>query len=189
MVLVVIGLVLIAVVSRVSKPVEGRVVKVYDGDTVAIELGGRQFKCRLIGIDAPEMSYSRLWEEMDKVSKYAPVASRKELSAAKQAFRKWTDVMEAQAGRARDELGRIVNGKSVRLAYDSKEPERDRYGRLLVYVSVDGADVNAEMIRRGLAVADTRFGCDRLDEYVKLQQAAQAAHVGLWATTGKSAKE
>ena len=37
-------------------------------------------------------------------------------------------------------------------------------------------------------VADTRFSCDGLDECVKLWRAAQAAHVGLWALSGKAGR-
>jgi len=95
--------------------------------------------------------------------------------------------MEARAREARDALAAMVDGRTVRLAYDSKQPRRDRYGRLLVYVTVGDIDVNAQMLRRGLAVADTRFPCDRLGGYVGLWRAAQAAGVGLWARAEKSA--
>jgi len=180
--LVLIAIAVLRTFPRASGPAQGTVTDVYDGDTVAIESAGKQFRCRLLGIDAPEMSYAGLSEEMDKVWKYASEEGRRELAASKQAFEKWAGVMEAQAMRARDELDGMANGKGVRLAYDTKEPLKDRYGRLLVYVTMDGTDVNAEMIRRGLAVADTRFRCDRLDDYVKLQRDAQAAQVGLWAS-------
>jgi len=165
--------------------VRGTVIEVYDGDTITIKADGTRFKCRLLGIDAPEMSYKRLWTEMDKVSKYAPLEARRELYEAQKVFRKWAKVMEGHAREARNAPAGMVKGKTVRLEYDSREPTRDRYGRLLVYVSLDGTDVNAELIRCGLAVADTRFSCDRLNEYVKLWRAAQAAHVGLWGLSAK----
>lgn len=159
----------------------GKVVKVYDGDTITIESDGARHRCRLLGIDTPELSNARLWTEMDKVSKYSSLQARRELHAAREAFRKWAKVMEARAREARSALSGMVDGRTVRLAYDSRQPRRDRYGRLLVYVASGDLDVNAEMLRRGLAVADTRFSCDRLEEYVKLWRAAQAARVGLWA--------
>jgi len=179
--LVLVAIAVLRISSNVGGPGQGTVTRVYDGDTVAIESTGRQSRCRLLGIDAPEMSYSGLSEEMDKVLKYAPEEGRSELAASKEAFEKWAGVMEAQAQRARDELDKMVHGKRVRLAYDTNEPRKDRYGRLLVYVSVDGTDVSAEMIKRGLAVADTRFQCERLDDYVTLQHEAEAAQVGMWA--------
>ena len=54
-------------------------VDVRDGDTIAIGSDGVRHKCRLLGIDAPEISYAPLWTEMDKVSKcalFAPVTGR-----------------------------------------------------------------------------------------------------------------
>ena len=161
-------------------PTAGAVVNVYDGDTITVDVGGEKHKCRLLGIDAPELSYARLWTEMDKVSKYATLEARRELHDARNVYRKWAKVMEAHGARARDVLAEMVKGKGVRLQYDGHEPSKDQYGRLLVYVSVGETDVNAELIRRGLVVADTRFSCDRLGDYVKLWRAAQAGHVGMW---------
>ena len=50
----------------------------------------------------------------------------------------------------------------------------------MAFVSIDGTDVNAEMIRRGLAIAERRHPCDRGDAYIRAMRTAQAAHVGLW---------
>jgi len=170
-----------------GEPTSGTVVKVYDGDTITIESDGARHKCRLLGIDTPEISYGRLRSEMEKVVKYAPAEAQPELEAARRTFEKWAAVTEAHAREARDALTAMVDGRTVRLAYDSQQPRRDRYGRLLVYVAAGDLDVNAEMVRRGLAVADTRFSCDRLGGYVGLWRAAQAARLGLWARAEKSA--
>jgi endonuclease YncB( thermonuclease family) len=70
--------------------------------------------------------------------------------------------------------------KTVTLVYDRDGKEKDQYDRLLVYVTVDTKDVNAEMVRQGWAVADTRFKTDRLDAYVKLWRAAQSGNMGMW---------
>ena len=43
-----------------QKRTEARVVTVNDGDTVAIQMEGREYRTRLIGIDAPEMG-QRPW--------------------------------------------------------------------------------------------------------------------------------
>lgn len=169
-----------------AEPVAGQVVQVHDGDTVTIESDGTRYKCRFLGIDAPEMSHARLRAEVEKVSKYALPEARHDLDEARQVLRKWASTMEAHAREARSALVGMVADKTVRLACDSKQPRKDRYGRLLVYLSVGQLDVNAEMIKRGLAVADTRFPCDRLEEYVELLQAAKAARVGLWSRPGDS---
>lgn len=80
------------------------------------------------------------------------------------------------SGWVRDRVG----GREVALVAD--ESDRDRYGRLLRYVEVDGADVGAELVRAGLALA-RRYPPDtaRADEYEAVQQAAEDAGAGMWA--------
>jgi micrococcal nuclease len=74
---------------------------------------------------------------------------------------------------------RLVAGKTVRLEFD--EHRRDRYGRLLAYVYVDGLFVNAELIRQGYAQVSTYRENQRYhDEFARLQQSAIAARRGLW---------
>lgn len=73
----------------------------------------------------------------------------------------------------------LVAGKQVRLERDISD--RDRFGRLLRYVYVDGTLVNAELVRQGYARAitiqpDTRES-GRLRD---LEREAQAAGRGLW---------
>jgi len=165
-----------------------KVVGVYDGDTITVEDEGVKHKCRLLGIDAPELSYRSLWSEMDKVSKYTPLDARRELHEAQSVFRTQAQVVEAHGKAARDALADLIQGRIVGLEYDANGPTRDRYGRLLVYVNIAEMDVNAEMIRRGLAVADTRFPCDRLEDYVKLWRTSQASRVGLWKLPTKDAQ-
>jgi len=50
---------------------------------------------------------------------------------------------------------KLVLHKKVRIKYDKKR--KDRFRRLLGYVFVDGGMVNAEILRRGLAVIDVRW--------------------------------
>lgn len=159
----------------------GRVAERYDGDTVTVEADGERHRCRLLGIDAPELSHARLWTEMDRVSKHATFDARRELHEARNVFRKWAAVMEGHAAKARDALSGLVGGKEILLEYDGQLPPQDRYGRLLVYISAGDMDVNAEMLRLDLAVAETRFPCDRIDECVKIWRAAQASRAGMWA--------
>ena len=81
-----------------------------------------------------------------------------------------------EATRANQEL---VLGKRVGLERDVSE--RDRYGRLLRYVYVNGTFVNGELVRRGLAQArayppDTKYRA-LLDS---LEQEARAQGMGMW---------
>ena len=74
----------------------------------------------------------------------------------------------------------LVEGKRVRLETDISD--RDKYGRLLRYVSVDGQDVAAELIREGYAYVYSRKpDIARLKTYAALERAAKEARVGLWA--------
>ena len=73
----------------------------------------------------------------------------------------------------------LVEGSLVRLERDVSE--RDRYGRLLRYVYVDGIFVNAELVRLGCARAvqyppDTRHS----ELLERLEEEAKEAQRGLW---------
>jgi endonuclease YncB( thermonuclease family) len=87
---------------------------------------------------------------------------------------------ECLADEATRWLRERVDGRQVELVVDRSD--RDRYGRLLRYVEVDGADVGAGLVRAGLALA-RRYPPDtgRADEYERLQREAEQAGIGLWA--------
>ncbi len=73
----------------------------------------------------------------------------------------------------------LVEGRTVRLVLDVQP--RDRYGRLLAYVYVDGQFVNAELVRRGYAEAATYPpNVKHHAELVELQRRARQAGAGLW---------
>jgi len=161
-------------------PRSGKVVDVIDGDTIVIKAKRVRYECRLLGIDAPELSYKFLWKEMDKLLKYTSGRPRRELETAQKVFRERAKLVAWFARKARGMLSDMVKRKTVELTYDRKEGPRDKYDRLLVYVSLGGKDVNAEMIRRGLAVPDVRFSASRLGFYRELWRTVQAHRVGLW---------
>jgi micrococcal nuclease len=78
---------------------------------------------------------------------------------------------------------RRLEGRTVHLSYDRQH--RDRYGRLLAYVDVDGRRVNDELLTGGYArllviPPNGRHGRAMLDEEV----AARAARRGLWGACG-----
>lgn len=72
------------------------------------------------------------------------------------------EVGECGFGAAASELRRLVGGRSIVLVPGARD-DRDRYGRLLRYVEVDGIDANLALIRAGLAIAryDSRDGYGR----------------------------
>jgi micrococcal nuclease len=73
----------------------------------------------------------------------------------------------------------LVAEKTVELERDISE--RDRFGRLLRYVYVDGIFVNAELVRRGYATAVT-FPPDVREStrFRDLERRAREAGQGLW---------
>lgn len=75
---------------------------------------------------------------------------------------------------------RLVAGGHVELRFDRER--RDRYGRLLAYVRSSGRDVNAELVRRGLARTLTIPPNDsRAQQFARLEREAAGAGRGLWA--------
>lgn len=74
---------------------------------------------------------------------------------------------------------RRLAGRRVRLRFGVER--RDRYGRLLAYVRLDGRLVNAILLRRGLARTLTIPPNDRLAlHFEHIERAAARAGRGLW---------
>ncbi len=81
--------------------------------------------------------------------------------------------------RASDENHRLVEGRTVRLAFDSEV--RDDYGRLLAYVHAGGRFVNAELVRGGYArTLAIEPNTTHAAELQRLATRAAAAGRGLW---------
>jgi micrococcal nuclease len=81
---------------------------------------------------------------------------------------------------ASDFTRQLVGGKRVRVEYDGNR--KDRYNRTLAYVFLaDGTLVNAEIIRQGYGVADTRFPFRYMNEFRNIEHEARGKERGLWA--------
>jgi len=79
---------------------------------------------------------------------------------------------------------RSLQGKWVRLEFDSLD-QLDRYGRLLAYVFVeDGTFFNRELVRKGYARAYVRFDFRYKEDFLLAQQEARQARLGLWVKEG-----
>ncbi len=74
-----------------------------------------------------------------------------------------------------------LQGAEVTLEYDEAGCFDD-YGRALAYVSVDGLEINAELVKRGLACAlhIPPAGDDRAQEFKDYQLDAQNDRKGMW---------
>ena len=103
---------------------KGKVIKVYDGDTITIVGKVRynpkiyKFSVRLNGLDCPEMKTRDVKEKLIAV-------------------------------KARDYVASIILNKIITL----KEVKLDKYGRLLAYVYYEKRCINSELIERNLAVS------------------------------------
>lgn len=85
----------------------------------------------------------------------------------------------ARGKQAREFLGRLVRGKTVRLEMDAARRDHDK--RLLAYVYAGDLFVNLELIRQGQAsVSRFRPTLKYADEYRKAQTQAQEAGRGIW---------
>ncbi len=129
-----------------TQGVQGRVVRVIDGDTVVLAIDNREVTVRLLGIDAPEPGG------------------------------KGEEGLFGQ--RATEFLRGLLEGGVVVLDFD--EERQDVYGRILAYLSVGGHDVQAELLKRGLAVVYQRCTCVRKEEYRRLEEQAREEGVGMW---------
>jgi len=82
---------------------------------------------------------------------------------------------------SRQSLSGMVLGKQVKVASQAV----DQYGRMVAHLSVDGLDVNAEQIRRGMAWEYSHFHRNRV--LVALQEDAKQEPRGLWALSDPAA--
>jgi micrococcal nuclease len=68
----------------------------------------------------------------------------------------------------------MVLGKQVKVVSQAV----DQYGRLVAHLNVDGLDVNAEQIRRGMAWEYSSYHSNQV--LITLQNEAEQAPPGLW---------
>lgn len=152
--------------TRHSEPVEAIIVRVIDGDTLAVEPiegvlaatneDGTEHAVRLLGIDAPEMNY---------YSDEGP---------------------ECGAEAATEQLESYVHeGMKVTLTFDTEADHVDAYDRSLAYVSLGPvADIGLDQVYEGYATAwypDSEPTPERFEGYAHAQESAEAAQHGSWA--------
>ncbi|WP_339226030.1 thermonuclease family protein [Oceanobacillus sp. FSL K6-2867] len=122
--------------------------RVVDGDTIKVQIDGKEETVRLILVDTPETKHPQLG-----VQPFGPEASAYTENA--------------------------LNGKKIDLEKDVSD--RDKYGRLLRYVWVDGELFNQQLIEKGLArVAIYQPDVKYVDQFSEKQQKAQQEGIGIW---------
>ena len=73
-----------------------------------------------------------------------------------------------------------LEGKTVTLEADPTGDTRDRYGRLLRYVHLDGQNFNARLISEGYSHAIRGFRYSKRASFIRLEEAAKRLGKGLW---------
>ena len=84
------------------------------------------------------------------------------------------ELRQARGAEARSALEALVAGRDVELQLVGG----DAYRRIVAHIVVDGVDVNAEMVRRGLAWVPRQY--DPAPALVRREHEAQAAGRGVW---------
>lgn len=146
--------------------VSAEVVAVVDGDTVEVSVDGDTETVRLVGVDTPETHVDTAPAEFEGVP---------DTEAGRACLRRHG---ERATEFARSELA----GETVRLVADPETDRRGDYGRLLLYVLVDGASFNRRLVETGHARVFTS-GFSRQPEYLDLEATAREADRGLWTCT------
>jgi len=140
------------------------IVEVVDGDTMNIEYAnGTRETVRLLGVDAPEPYAEVSPGEFDGVP---------DTEAGRTWLREWGENATAFAQRR-------LAGETVRIVTDERADRRGYYGRLLVYVVVDGEVFGEQLLEDGYArLYDTEF--QLYDRFAAAESRAQAADRGVW---------
>lgn len=90
---------------------------------------------------------------------------------------------QAFADRSRANLSRLIYNQIVKVQWT----KRDKYGRLVGKVLLDGHDAGLEQVRAGLAWHYKEYEGEQSSAdrklYADAQSAARAAHAGLWTET------
>ena len=91
------------------------------------------------------------------------------------------ELKQAFGTRSKQSLSEMVYNKQVKIEWD----KRDRYGRTIGVILVDGHDVNLEQVRTGMSWWYRQYAKEQKSEDRKLYELAEvdarAAKRGLWA--------
>lgn len=122
-----------------------------DGDTAKFNLNNEIITVRFLGIDTPETVHTQKEEQP-----YGQEASN------------YTKT-------------RLENGDKIELEYDSNSLEKDKYGRVLVWIWIDDSLLQEELVKNGLA--RTYMLQDNYRYAGRLQLAEEEAknnHINIW---------
>lgn len=141
----------------------GIVTRIVDGDGLFVSnlTTNKELEIRLLGIDAPELSYCKKLLQDEKET-HLPGQLLIEL------------------GRASKKFVSLLLPIGTRVTYVSVSSTNvDVYGRLLAYVYLnDGRCINQEIVKAGYAKAFDKYPCDQLPLLISLNAEARREHRG-----------
>jgi endonuclease YncB( thermonuclease family) len=151
---------------------EVTVTEVTDGDTVNVQFeNGSSDTVRIAGIDTPETG-----ETDERIVEYEGITADQATNLRALADDGGSIANQGATTYAKDRLG----GETVTLSFDSNEPVRGDFGRLLGFLELPNGDVyNREIVQDGWArVYSSGFG--RHDEYWDQEDQARVNSDGIW---------
>ena len=86
---------------------------------------------------------------------------------------------------AKTHLAQIIEGQTVDLVADNTSNDRDRYNRLLRYVTFNEIDINKKMLLDGYAFAYLKYRFDKESEYKQAQLDGSKNNKGIWGNSNK----
>jgi endonuclease YncB( thermonuclease family) len=146
------------------------ITEVVDGDTMEIQYrDGRTDTIRLLGVDTPENYTDNSPDEYEGIPDTYD-------------GKDWL----AERGDKATAFARLhLGGETVRIATDSTADRRGSYGRLLVYLYVDGQLFNRMLLEEGHArLYESSFL--KRSQFETLEQQAQENEVGVWDYEGST---
>jgi len=138
-----------------------RVIYVYDGDTIKVNLSGQILIIRLLGVDTPEK-----YPEKNKPYEYDAITNLTYLA-------EW-------GLKAKDFAYEMLYNKTVYIEFDEVASLKGYYGRYLAYVYVNGTDFNALLVKNGLASVYIEGEFRKKNYYIYLEKEARTNKIGLW---------
>lgn len=128
--------------------------KCVDGDTIKIEVDGEVKTIRMLAVDTPESVHPSKGVEF-----YGKEASNFTCET-------------------------VTNAKKLEIEYDSGSDKEDKYGRLLVWVFVDGNLFQDMLIKEGYAEVAYLYGDYKYTGLLQDHQAvAESKKIGIWNDT------
>jgi micrococcal nuclease len=148
-----------------------QVTKVPSGDTIVVDGVG---KVRLLGIDSMDESAFGVGNAPMPAPRHDPPEPTSQPPTV------FNGGVKLHPDRpSRDFLRELALGKTIRLQYDTLV--EDKAKRFAYVFLPDGTMLNAEMLKHGKAKVDRTRTFAHQEEFVRLEEEAHAAGLGVWA--------